>query len=923
MNRDEELETFRDMVYAGLAREQLPTGEEIRGLIEKTRRIFSSVTVEQAEDFARELEEVHGVTMEIGSKLEGRRGFEKWLEDAKSEINPYYWNRYKKLLAGREKMLSGQVLAMMDQVTDRILGLLGNPQKQGPWDRRGMVVGHVQSGKTANYIGLMNKASDAGYKIIVVIAGIQNKLRNQTQSRVDEGFIGFDSSSLLKNKSAAGSFIGVGRYDKTHRPSPFTNTLKDFNKDIATGVGIPLVNLKTPAVFVIKKNYNSLGNLIEWLKEHNAQHSSTPLITEPMLLIDDEADHASINTKKGRDKTGQDKVSRINGQIRDLLKIFHRSSYVGYTATPFANIFINPDTDHEMFSEDLFPRDFIVGLDPPDNYFGATRVFLPNTGEDEEEGSPIVRHIEDNEDILPMKHGKEHKIVALPCSLEDAVRMFIVARAVRLSRGQQHTHNSMLVNVSYFTAVQNQIKNEIHNLVKRIENNIVVNASSPVEEAVLDPEIATLKNLFDREYSNVDISWKNVQGKLRDSVASVKVIAINRDSPDALDYSEYPNGLNVITVGGHSLSRGLTLEGLVISYFLRSSMMYDTLMQMGRWFGYRQGYEDLCRVWMPEEAEGWYAHIAESIEELRDELRRMEAVGATPEEFGLKVRSHPDTLIVTARNKMGSGQKLILSIGLANQFVETTALHKDGKAKAHNHRAAIKLAKSLQDAGLELDVTKFGKIFRQVPVNSVLDFLRAFKNHQGSRLTETRAVCRYVMDREGTELSEWDILFAGLKKDNGKTPIDASLGFEIICQRRKEGKRSKDKKDYLLIGDKQHVASRGIEAIDLSEEEKNEAKKEYRERRSRAGKDNKSINYPDFIYREKRKRPLLIIHLLVIGEENEDLKDAEPVVAYGISFPRTKYEEKKVEYIVNPTWMREHYGDLEDEDDIEEEDDED
>lgn len=904
-----ELETFRDMVYAGLAREQLPTGEEIRELIEKIRGVFPSVTVEQAEDFARELEEVHGVTMEIGSKLEGRGNFEKWLDDTKSEINPYYWSRYKKLLAGREKMLSGQVLAMMDQVTDRILGLLGNPRKEGPWDRRGMVVGHVQSGKTANYIGLINKAADAGYRIIIIVAGIQNKLRNQTQSRVDEGFIGFDSSSLLKTKNTSGSFIGVGRYDKTQRPSPFTNTLKDFNRQTATSVGIPLVNLKTPAVFVIKKNYSALGNLIEWLKEHNAQHSNTPLITEPMLLVDDEADHASINTK-----TGQDKVSRINGQIRDLLKIFHRSSYVGYTATPFANIFINPDTDDKMFSEDLFPRDFIVGLDPPDNYFGAARVFLPNTGEDEEGGSPVVRHIEDNEDVLPLKHGKEYRVVSLPDSLGDAVRTFIVARAIRLARGQERTHNSMLVNVSYFTDVQNQLKNEIHNLVKNIENNIVVNSNSPVKKAVLDPEIATLKNLFDREYSNVDVSWENVQSKLRDSIAAVKVAAINRDSPDALDYSEYPNGLNVIAVGGHSLARGLTLEGLVVSYFLRSSMMYDTLMQMGRWFGYRQGYEDLCRVWMPEEAEGWYAHIAESIEELRDELRRMEAVGATPEEFGLKVRSHPDTLIVTARNKMGSGQRWTLSIGLANQFVETTALHRDDKTKMHNHQAAIKLAKSLQDAGLELDGTKFGKIFRQAPVKNVLDFLRAFRNHQGARLTDTKAVCQYIMDREDTELSEWDILFAGLKKDNGKTPIDKSLGFEIVCQRRKEGKRSKGKKDYLLIGDKQHVASRGIEAIDLSEEEKNEARKQYRENRSRAGKDDKSINYPDFIYREKRKRPLLIIHLLVIGEENEDLKDVDPVVAYGISFPRTKYEEKKVEYIVNPTWMREHYGDLEDKD---------
>ena len=165
-------------------------------------------------------------------------------------------------------------------------------------------------------------------------------------------------------------YVGVGRFDHTRRPVTFTNTIRDFNKATATGVGIPLQNLTEPAVFVIKKNSSTLKNLLEWLREHSARGGGES-IDEPMLLIDDEADNASINIRHGAGE-----VSRINGQIRDLLRMFDRSCYVGYTATPFANIFIDPDTDDQMRGEDLFPRSFIVSLDPPSNYFGATTVFI-------------------------------------------------------------------------------------------------------------------------------------------------------------------------------------------------------------------------------------------------------------------------------------------------------------------------------------------------------------------------------------------------------------------------------------------------------------------------------------------------------------------------------------------------------------------
>lgn len=895
-------ETMRNLetaVEGFLAKENNPTPERIRELISQFRIIEScKVDDEDAEKLARTFEVRHGVTMTIGSMLT-ERDFEPWLDSVRAQIDPYYWLRYKRLLT--EKNLSSQVIATLDNVTDRILGLLENPSKDGPWDRRGMVVGHVQSGKTANYTGLICKAADAGYRLIVVIAGVHNNLRNQTQLRIDEGFVGRDSARLLSKNDDR--FIGVGRFDQTRRPVTFTNSIKDFSKEMATGVGVPLKNLNEPAVFVIKKNSSTLKNLLEWLQEHSASRGGKK-VDAPMLLIDDEADNASINTKKDKGE-----VSRINGQIRDLLKMFERSCYVGYTATPFANIFIDPDNDHEMCGQDLFPRNFIVSLDPPSNYFGATRVFL-------DDSKAIIRHIEDNEDILPAKHPKETEVHALPPSLLDAIRTFIVGRAIRLIRGHENQHSSMLVNASRFTDVQRQIRNEIHEKVQAIQASIRINGALRPEIALKDEEIEALHDIWKAEFSNAGIDWPEIQKRLLDAIAPVTVVEVNSRSSGTLNYADHAKtGLNVIAVGGFSLSRGLTLEGLMVSYFLRNSMMYDTLMQMGRWFGYRDDYDDLCRVWMPEEAEGWYAHIAESIEMLREELRSMEAAGATPEEFGLKVRSHPDTLIVTARNKMGSGEKVVVSIGLGNSFVETAILKRDRESLANNKNAAVNLVGSLAKEGFSISESEqifSGWLLKGAPVEPVMEFLSQFKNHPGSMLTDPGPVRRYIEDRSESELKNWDILFTSVGRMDAET-LDSSLGIPINRQRRTAGKKSDAQ--TLRVTNKQRVSSRGVEKAGLSQDEILDAEKKYRETEYKGKEDGKAINYPDRIYRAERKRPLLILHLLKIDSEN--LPITEPVVAWSISFPQTKTPEKRVEYIVNTTWLRENYRDEIEEEEME------
>jgi len=328
---------------------------------------------------------------------------------------------------------------------------------------------------------------------------------------------------------------------------------------------------------------------------------------------------------------------------------------------------------------------------------------------------------------------------------------------------------------------------------------------------------------------------------------------------------------------------------------------------------------------MPEEAEGWYAHIAESIEMLREELRSMEAVGATPEEFGLKVRSHPDTLVVTARNKLGSGQRVVVYIGLGNSFIETAFLKRDDGSLQANRRAAQLLASELADSGhstSNAQAVSGGWLVRGAPPGPVLSFIGRFQNHPGAMITDPGPVRRYIQDRQESELAAWDILFASTRGGE-QTLVDNSLGMEINCQKRSAGRASDA--GTLRITNKQRVASRGVEKTGLTPEEIAAAETRYRAEKGAQGLTlaTGGINYPDWIYRAERKRPLLIVHLLKIDSETQGPERGDPVVAYSISFPRTAMEEKRVEYVVNTTWVRENFREDFEDDELSGDDDDD
>jgi hypothetical protein len=859
-----------------------PSKHDVEAAIDKATQVAPlfgiPLDADWIADRKQELLSDYMVTFNLGHSLTDDE-YTPWLKAARPSIDPYYWERYKKFLIDERGWTPG-VVSVMDQMTETVLDYCGDPRKPEPWDKRGLVMGHVQSGKTANYVGLIAKAADAGYKIVIVIAGIQNLLRNQTQSRIDEGFIGYDSVQFDRVDRSEEALIGVGLRDHDRRPMTLTNRIRDFNKRGAT-LGTPLENQKEPVVFVVKKNSSVLGSLLDWLR-HNGLTPGADYIQSPLLLIDDEADNASINTKYH-----QDEVTAINKRLRQLLNLFSHSAYVGYTATPFANIFIDPDTydeDNKLWS-DLFPKSFIVSLDAPSNYFDAQKIFIDHPAQ-------YLRIVDDNDPLLPVTHGKDLGVGRLPESLLKAIRCFVLSVAIRSIHGQSYQHCSMLINVSRFVDVQKRVWVAVSDYGNQIADSCRLFASLPPEQALGDPILSALKRTWEEEYGTGEDPWSRVQEALAATAPSISTALINGKSADRLDYEGYETGRKVIAVGGLALSRGLTLEGLTVSYYLRRSVMYDTLMQMGRWFGYRGGYENLCRVFMTEESAGHYEHVAESVAELQQELKQMMQAGANPTEFGLKVRSHPDMLMVTARNKMGASEEKSWSIEVQKHLVETSRLDRRPISLNANRELAVALANKLMSSiAPERPGNTDHYLFTHVPATLATDFLQGFRNSPLSALSDPSILMDYIRPRMGDELAEWDILFASVIPTRGTSGRTETVGeMDIRCQTRTiDEKRSNSE---TIASRKDRVASRGVEKFGLPPDLISLVDTEWQ-------RENPGKSVPDARYRAKRERPLLIIHFIDYLDDARNPILEHPAVAWSISFPATLYPNTAVKYRLN------------------------
>ena len=564
-----------------------------------------------------------------------------WL--ANKNIEWRLWDRYHRKLL--ESGISSSVIKQHEKLINRALDLSGDPTQQGKWDaRKGLVMGNVQAGKTLNFIGLVNKALDVGYHTIIILGGHMDELRRQAQARVNEGFP---------------QLTDVEEEEEKYIPTLLTTLEQDFNSAAANSTSPNL--LSSPTILVMKKHTTILKRFIKWYSELNGFDKSKK---KPFLLIDDEADYASINTKHA-----QEDYTSTNTTIRDLLKLFDKPTYVGYTATPFANVFIPyKNTTSGEFDDDLFPSDFMLKMPIPKNYHGQD-FFFPDQDTAKLDPCKFIlcsngdRDYGDNEDDwLPLKHKKDHDVSSLDPQLEEAILSFFIVAAVRYIRGETTAHNTMLVNVSRFNNVQLLVTELVQDYVIDIASDIRAFGGLSLSEALNNSEvIKEMKHLFSFEFSKINESFEEVLQVLvyqcyRFNVEMVNGMNIQKGVKSGLNYKDHPDGYWVIAVGGLKLSRGLTLEGLSISFFLRNALAYDTLTQMCRWFGYRDGYEDLCRLYLLQSAHEHYSKVAQSIRELYMELRIMEATDGTPRNFGLKVRNSETGLLVTAKNKMGTAE---------------------------------------------------------------------------------------------------------------------------------------------------------------------------------------------------------------------------------------------------------------------------
>lgn len=642
-----------------------------------------------------------------------------------------FWPAVRNRLSSR---LDPEAIDSIDRLTSSILNAM-SPSKTDTFQDRGLVLGYVQSGKTTNFTALGAKAADSKYKLIIVLSGLTDSLREQTQERLDKDLVGAESE---------------GRWQR------LTSLDLDFSPPVTNAANMLQVN-PSPLLAVIKKNPHRLRKLLAWLR------SAGPnvLASTPILLIDDESDQASINTAKS------DTISRINALIREIAKL-PRVSYVAYTATPYANLLIDPKKD-----EDLYPRTFVVAMPRPRGYFGAEEVF----GKwDDPDADPldIVREVSDDEcsDVtVPSRTALDQGwSPSLGAGINEAVRWFLLSTAARRARSAAVQHASMLIHTSMLSTAHFALRDAVSPLIETIRTAVMSEADTELDrlrQQYLDECARVPANRFDHEM----VPWEVVRNHLPGVLADVRLVVDNYVSTDRLSYSDNEPTVAIV-IGGNTLSRGLTLEGLTSSYFVRRAKTYDTLMQMGRWFGYRVGYEDLCRIWLPRELADWFGELSEIEAEIREEIARYAREGLTPTEAGVRIRLHPD-MAITAATKMRNA--VLASYSYSGERPQTTIFARTDEAQLRaNLHAAQELLREAQ-VGHPLSGLRPGlQGFDNVPSAAVIKFIENYQFHPDKPSLNTSLLLEYVKEEMSEDaLQKWRIVVMG--QDGAQRLIDLGL----------------------------------------------------------------------------------------------------------------------------------------------------
>lgn len=935
---------------------------------------IDTVTVNGYYDTAvREYKSVYPVDMDPSTSLT-KEGFRTWLtEDRKRTLPTHYITRYFTYL--RNEGRSENVIAEINRSSEAILSKLSDPNASNAVYTRGLVVGSVQSGKTGNFNAVINRAVDAGYNLVIILSGIMEDLRSQTQLRLELEVIGEGMINLQTDQSGPKGVGKISRFgvqggSDIPQVISITSPRSDFKKQMQDAN----FSLNHKNLLVCKKNTGVLKNLLIWLSDYLSENAGQHNI--PLLIIDDEADNASLNNLGHK---GREYASTINGHIRAILGLFSRKTYLGYTATPFANVLQdrneeadgpwtitykrNGETVPRSFRQvnNIFPDDFIELLESPSNYIGAKQIFDtisdPNTRK-----IPLVEAITDYTNCFPQKiidavngprpataEETDNEVVGLrsprkddlfplqlPNSLKDAIECFVLGIAIRLKRKSSiagsklfNPHNTMLIHISRFTDWQNRTRDlvqaEVDKLIQR------------TQELPTSPEsiYARLEKTWNKHYAAIveniriylpdgyadeflqSVSFEDIKSLLPSAVQGLEVKAINGVTKDKLIYSTNlaGDGKKYIAIGGNRLSRGFTLEGLTINYFIRDTNYADTLLQMGRWFGYRPGYIDCCKLFTTWDAIEKFNAATRTIEELEIEFKKMHRLGKTPRDFILRVRSHPGVLQITRPAIMKNTEEVNWSY--QDSLVQTTQFEMNASRIAEAWVGLKHLFFKYKDS-----ITPFRDYYiLDTDIAGLFDFLDCANSFHkfNDQIGYIKAFIALCANQD--KLRKWRV--AVKKTGRGECPITAAesgLPGKVDLSVRSGPSTTSghylteflEKGIFTGSGKSANIVSSGQDmSLWLEESEIEEAEHDFIKRKADEFREKDSImteseaenkaatlTKPERIYREKMSdnTGLLVIYLMDLRKvfnnpENQkvrtdrDIDESIPLIGYALGFP--------------------------------------
>ena len=788
------INTLFNVLYHTLQGKKVPYND----VVQKVKQLFPIILpdlIASPDHNAIVKEVVDRYVSEVGIKtfdpefIDLDREAQYWLYKEKERIPHPFFDRYKLYLSNDG--FEANVIKNIEISCEQILARCANPKTTVSTEKKkGLVVGDVQSGKTANYLGLINMAYDYGYRIVVLLAGTTNSLREQTQKRTDSGVIGAKSDSIGNTIE----FLGVGLNTNEHFAVPFTNQVNDFKKFVQKNLNVAIADINKPVVLVVKKIRSVLESVAERLQ---SELSEKGLDCRSILIIDDEADNASITTSKDPEKP-----TTINRCIRDIFNKFPIASYVGYTATPFANIFINPYDDENYL--DLFPTDFIAQLHAPSTYFGG-RIVFPNG----ELRSKYVRLISESEpNFLPVVHDRYVSYPAMAESLKEAINSFLICNVIRTLRGHGLKHRSMMINITRFNDTQAFVWERVIEYLGKLNDAIEQLSDMPVNEFCRNRYCNALYELYHQDEffkeiregspGGIDpITWPSIQQGLYEESKKIIVVVINSRNGQMnnidpsgkkkrFDYDDKKDeGARVIAIGGMVLSRGLTLEGLMTSYYSRNAGAYDTLLQMCRWFGYRPQYMDLCRIYLTQVSIDQFDAVLTATEDLKSQFSEMRLRDKKPIDFGLMIKECPDTLettlLITSRNKMRGTQIFERRLNYSGVYADTSKMFKSPSANRLNLDAFSRFCKNITFSWKRKDgdsTTHQYFMAQNVSQHYIAQLFRDLSIPIENKKFNTNGLAEYIEDSD--KFPSWDVVIAnGNSKESnlfmGVHPVERSF----------------------------------------------------------------------------------------------------------------------------------------------------